>query len=91
MLTIECHEEQIPLCVTIQNFGYLFVFDSYSCIAASENVESLPQFNSKTIIGRSLEDILIHFAHYYNLTVRPLKKKYPTLFLQIGGTNLSKR
>ena len=58
MHTIECHEEKIHLCGKIQNLGFLFVFENYQCTAISENVNSLPEFHSEYIIGRSLEEIL---------------------------------
>lgn len=58
MRIIECHEENIHLCGTIQNLGYLFIFENYSCIAASENIVEIISFTSTSVLGKSVEKIL---------------------------------
>lgn len=58
MYRLECQDEKIHLCGAIQNFGSLLVFEDYRCIAASENIQDLLNFEIANLRNLHLQEIL---------------------------------
>jgi len=79
MQQIDCHEEQIHLCGQIQDFGYLFIFDSLGrCIANSENIVEILDTDGTSLWGTHIDRLLGELTNDDSLNLDTVSQQLAT-------------